>query len=130
MSVVDEIKQRLDIVEVISSYTTLKKAGRNYKGLCPFHAEKTPSFVVFPDTQSWHCFGACGTGGDVFTFIERQENLDFSGALRLLASWGSRHSDAVDSQRHRACGTEMEPRWYCPTCEHFVTDQDEDVRFF
>ena len=85
MSVVDEIKQRLDIVEVISSYVTLKKAGRNYKGLCPFHAEKTPSFVVFPDTQSWHCFGACGTGGDVFTFIERQENLDFSGALRLLA---------------------------------------------
>ncbi len=85
MSVVDEIKQRLDIVEVISSYTALKKAGRNYKGICPFHAEKTPSFVVFPDTQSWHCFGACGTGGDVFTFIERQENLDFAGALRLLA---------------------------------------------
>jgi DNA primase len=85
VSVVDEIKQRLDIVEVISSYVTLKKAGRNYKGLCPFHAEKTPSFVVFPDTQSWHCFGACGTGGDVFSFIERQENLDFSGALRLLA---------------------------------------------
>ncbi len=85
MSAVDEIKQRLDIVEVISSYVTLKKAGRNYKGLCPFHAEKTPSFVVFPDTQSWHCFGACGTGGDVFSFIEQQENLDFPGALRLLA---------------------------------------------
>jgi len=85
MSVVDEIKERLDIVEVISSYVALKKAGRNYKGICPFHAEKTPSFVVFPDTQSWHCFGACGTGGDVFSFIERQENLDFAGALRLLA---------------------------------------------
>ena len=85
MSVIDEIKERLDIVEVVSSYVTLKKAGRNYKGLCPFHAEKTPSFVVFPDTQSWHCFGACGTGGDVFTFVMRQENLDFSGALQLLA---------------------------------------------
>jgi len=85
MSVVDEIKQRLDIVEVISSYVTLKKAGRSYKGLCPFHAEKTPSFIVFPDTQSWHCFGACGTGGDVFTFVMRQENLDFTGALSLLA---------------------------------------------
>jgi len=85
VSVVDEIKQRLDIVEVISSYVALKKAGRNYKGLCPFHAEKTPSFVVFPDTQSWHCFGACGTGGDVFTFVMRLENLDFSGALHLLA---------------------------------------------
>ena len=85
MSVVDEIKQRLDIVEVVSSYVTLKKAGRNYKGICPFHAEKTPSFIVFPDTQSWHCFGACGTGGDVFTFVMRQENLDFAGALQLLA---------------------------------------------
>jgi DNA primase len=85
VSVIDEIKERLDIVEVVSSYVTLKKAGRNYKGICPFHAEKTPSFIVFPDTQSWHCFGACGTGGDVFSFIMRQENLDFSGALRLLA---------------------------------------------
>ena len=85
MSVVDEIKQRLDIVEVVSSYVTLKKAGRNYKGICPFHAEKTPSFIVFPDTQSWHCFGACGTGGDVFTFVMRQENQDFAGALQLLA---------------------------------------------
>jgi DNA primase len=85
MSVVDEIKQRLDIVEVVSSYVTLKKAGRNYKGICPFHAEKTPSFIVFPDTQSWHCFGACGTGGDVFTFVMRQENQDFAGALSLLA---------------------------------------------
>lgn len=85
MSVVDEIKDRLDIVEVVSSYTALKKAGRNYKGLCPFHTEKTPSFVVFPEGQSWHCFGACGTGGDVFTFVMRQENLDFAGALRLLA---------------------------------------------
>jgi len=85
MSVVDEIKERLDIVDTISQYVSLKKAGRNYKGLCPFHAEKTPSFIVFPDTQSWHCFGACGTGGDIFTFIMRQENLDFAGALRLLA---------------------------------------------
>ena len=85
MSVIDEVKERLDIVDVISNYVPLKKAGRNYKGLCPFHAEKTPSFVVFPDTQSWHCFGACGTGGDVFAFIMRQENTDFSDALKILA---------------------------------------------
>ena len=85
MSVVDEIKDRLDIVEVIQPYVPLKKAGRNYKGLCPFHTEKTPSFVVFQETGTWHCFGACGTGGDVFSFIMKQENVDFAEALRILA---------------------------------------------
>jgi DNA primase len=85
MGVTDEVKDRIDIVEFISNYVPLQKAGRNYKGLCPFHADTTPSFVVFPDGQSWHCFGACGTGGDVFTFLMKKENLDFSEALRLLA---------------------------------------------
>jgi DNA primase len=85
MSVVDEVKERLDIVEVISQYVPLKKAGRNYQGLCPFHNEKTPSFVVFPDGQSWHCFGACSTGGDIFTFVMKRENLDFAEALAALA---------------------------------------------
>lgn len=85
MSVIDEIKERLDIVEVISGYVPLQKAGRNYKALCPFHNEKTPSFIVFPDTQSWHCFGACGAGGSVFDFIMKQENMDFAEALVFLA---------------------------------------------
>ena len=85
MSVVDQVKDRLDIVEVIQAYVPLKKAGRNYKGLCPFHTEKTPSFVVFPDTGTWHCFGACGTGGDLFSFIMQRENLDFGEALKTLA---------------------------------------------
>jgi len=85
MGVADEIKERLDIVEFISHYVPLKKAGHNYKGLCPFHTEKTPSFIVFPDTQSWHCFGACATGGDIFSFVMRRENMDFPEALRYLA---------------------------------------------
>lgn len=85
MSVVDEVKDRLDIVEVVQTYVPLKKAGRNYKGLCPFHAEKTPSFVVFPHTGTWHCFGACGTGGDVFSFMMKHDNLSFGEALEVLA---------------------------------------------
>ena len=86
MSVIDEIKQRVDIVEIASEYIPdLKKAGRNFKALCPFHPEKVSSFYIFPERQSWHCFGACGTGGDVFSFVMRKEGVDFGEALRILA---------------------------------------------
>jgi DNA primase len=95
MSVVDEIKERIDGVELISNYVQLQRAGRNFKGLCPFHAEKTPSFVVFPDSGTWHCFGACSEGGDIFTFVMKREGWDFRTALEELA---------------RRAGVELRPR--------------------
>ena len=86
MSVVDEVKQRVNIVDIIARYVPLKKAGTSYKAPCPFHDERTPSFVVFPQSDRWQCFGACGTGGDVFSFLMRKENLDFRDALQMLAA--------------------------------------------
>lgn len=80
----EEIKSRSDIVEFISDYVPLKKAGQNYKGLCPFHSEKTPSFMVNQSKQIFHCFG-CGAGGDVVTFLMKVENLSFVEALQYLA---------------------------------------------
>ena len=83
--VIAEVRQRSDIVDLVSSYVALKRRGRDYVGLCPFHSEKTPSFSVSPERQSFHCFG-CGVGGNAISFVMQYENLSFPEALRFLAS--------------------------------------------
>jgi DNA primase len=82
--IISRVRDSVDIVDLVSGYVSLKKTGKNHTGLCPFHAEKTPSFNVNPDKQIFHCFG-CGAGGDVFKFIELQEGLNFPDAVRALA---------------------------------------------
>lgn len=83
--IIEEIVYRTDISDLIGSYVTLKRAGSNMNGLCPFHSERTPSFTVFPNTKSFYCFG-CGAGGDAITFVMRAENLDYPSAIEVLAS--------------------------------------------
>lgn len=83
--IIDEILYRSDITDVIGSYVSLKRAGSNMSGLCPFHSEKSPSFTVFPATKSFYCFG-CGAGGDVITFIKKAENIDYPSAVEFLAA--------------------------------------------
>ena len=81
---VEEVVRRNDITDVVASYVQLRHRGRTHTGLCPFHSEKTPSFVVYPETQSFYCFG-CGAGGDVITFIKKINNLDYVEAVKYLA---------------------------------------------
>ena len=82
--IIAQVIDRCDIVETISSYIPLKRAGRSFKAVCPFHHEKTPSFIVNPDKQIFHCFG-CGVGGNVVNFVMRQERMEFPEAIRFLA---------------------------------------------
>ncbi|MFC1915290.1 DNA primase [Chloroflexota bacterium] len=108
MSVIDEVKQRTDIADVVNQYVSLKKAGRNLSGLCPFHSEKHPSFFVYPAQQSWHCFG-CNTGGDVLSFIMKKDDMNFGEALRLLAE---RAGITIPSKFDREEGKEEKERLF------------------
>lgn len=86
MTAVDEIKSRLDLVDIVSENVKLRKAGKNYTGFCPFHTNvHTPSFVIFPDTGTWRCFGQCNEGGDIFKYVMKREGFDFPQALKYLA---------------------------------------------
>ncbi len=86
MTQIDDVKSRLDIVELIAGYVQLQPSGGSFKANCPFHQERTPSFFVFPDRQSWRCFGACADGGDAFSFVMKVERVDFREALHRLGA--------------------------------------------
>src|ERR1700738_1563217 len=83
-SIIETIKAKVDVVEEVGLVVALQKSGKSLKGICPFHNERTPSFYVFAESQTWHCFG-CNQGGDVFTFVEKQQGLEFRDVLLYLA---------------------------------------------
>lgn len=99
----EQIKQKLDIVDFIKSYVELKPAGRNWKGRCPFHNERTPSFIVSKDRQIWHCFG-CAKGGDIFKFLMEFENLEFREALKILAEKAGIELKSLSPEEYRQFG--------------------------
>ena len=98
MTQLDDVKSRLDIVELVGGYVQLQRAGSSFKANCPFHQERTPSFFVFPDRQSWRCFGACAEGGDAFSFVMKADRVDFREALvRLGARVGITVTDQAET---------------------------------
>lgn len=104
MDPIQKIKEKLDIVDIIRERIALLPAGKNFKAPCPFHKEKTPSFVVSPDRQTWHCFGSCGEGGDVFSFVMKYDGLEFYEALQLLAEKAGVELQKVSPQNQKEFG--------------------------
>ena len=99
--IIDEVRQTNDIVDIVSQYVHLKRSGRNYFGLCPFHNEKSPSFSVSPEKQIFHCFG-CGVGGNVFTFLTKIEGINFVEAVQMLAERANIQLPALDNNLDNA----------------------------
>ncbi len=100
MTAIDEIKSRIDIVDLVGETVQLRRAGKNYTGFCPFHPNtRTPSFVVFPETGTWRCFGACNEGGDIFRFVMKKEGWDFPQALQFLAEKAGVKLEAITPQK-------------------------------
>lgn len=97
---IEELVRRSDIVDIVGSYVQLKRKGRLYSGLCPFHSEKTPSFYVYPETQSFYCFG-CGAAGDVINFIKKIDSIDYPEAVKLLAGRAGMPEPAENDQTGR-----------------------------
>ncbi|MCI2046098.1 MAG: DNA primase [Faecalibacterium sp.] len=130
---IDEVVRRNDITDVVGSYVQLKRKGRLYGGLCPFHSEKTPSFYVYPDTQSFYCFG-CGAGGDVITFIKKINNLDYVEAVKLLAGRAGMpepaEDDKVGRMRSRVLSINRDAARYFHACLNSSTEEAKIARAY
>ena len=113
---IEELLRRNEITEVVGRYVQLKRKGRLYAGLCPFHNEKTPSFFIYPETQNFYCFG-CGVGGDVITFIKKIESLSYPEAVKMLAARAGMPEPEEDDgtgrmrSEERRVGKECRSRW-------------------
>jgi DNA primase len=121
MSTVDDVKARIDIVDLVSETVKLRRSGKSYSGFCPFHPNsRTPAFVVFPESGTWRCFGQCNEGGDVFRYVMKKEGWDFPQALQYLA---------------QRAGVELEPLTPAKKAEDEVNDRlrsllEEAVTFY
>ena len=130
---IDEVVRRNDITDVVGSYVQLKRKGRLYGGLCPFHSEKTPSFYVYPETQSFYCFG-CGAGGDVITFIKKISNLDYVEAVKMLAARAGMPEPAEDDKagrmRSRILAVNRDAARYFYACMNSSTEEAKIARAY
>src|SRR5512146_1423033 len=121
MSVIDEIKARVDILDLVSESVQLRRTGKNYTGFCPFHPNsRTPAFVVFPDSGTWRCFGQCNEGGDIFKYVMKKEGWDFPQTLKYLAERAGVQLQAVTPE------TEARTEEY----EHLHALLEEAVTFY
>ena len=130
---IEELTRRTDIVELVGSYVQLKRKGRLYGGLCPFHSEKTPSFYVYPDTQSFYCFG-CGAGGDAITFTKKINSIDYPEAIKLLAARAGmpepQEDDKTGRMRSRILSMNKEAARFFHACLNSTVEEARQARAY
>ena len=130
---IEELTRRTDITELIGSYVQLKRKGRLYGGLCPFHSEKSPSFYVYPDTQSFYCFG-CGAGGDAITFTKKINSIDYPEAVKLLAARAGmpepEEDDKTGRMRSRILSMNKEAARFFHACLNSTVEEARQARAY
>ena len=130
---IEELNRRTDIVDLVGSYVQLKRKGRLYGGLCPFHSEKTPSFYVYPDTQSFYCFG-CGAGGDAISFAKKINSIDYGEAVKMLAARAGmpepQEDDKTGRMRSRILSMNREAARFFHACLNSTVEEARQARAY